>query len=307
MVRGNIPSLINTVVAAALHLLNCSEHQAFLFLREQRKAVRDLLGWIGAKIDAAELAGAPVPLLESLKSRFADRGPAGRRRCIVAEYSMMFVAGIETTAAALTFAIAEIANNVSVRDEVITEARREAEAEFDGEALTLQYPYVYHVLRETLRRHTIVPTMLREAESDQEIIGNRTGNCSGETVEIGETVDIKRGSVLRYLPVQGNMRRSIWEHPHRFDPDRFGRPLTAEQKKSHHTFGIGPQSCPGRAMAITENILILKAFFERFDLEHKPITQNISVERNVLLTIRPVGVTARVRAAAGRAEQHSQV
>ncbi len=60
-------------------------------------------------------------------------------------------------------------------------------------------------------------------------------------------------------------------------------------------------------MAITETILILKAFFERFDLEHKPITQNISVERNVLLTIRPVGVSARVRAAARRTEQRSQV
>jgi len=306
MVRGNIPSLINTVIAAALHLFNCSEHQPFLFPREQRKAVRHLLGWIGAKIDAAELAGATVPLLESLKSRFADRGPAAQRRCIVAEYSMMFVAGIETTAAALTFAIAEIANNASVCDEVIKEARREAEAEFDGEALTLRYPYIYHVLRETLRRHTIVPTMLREAESDQQIIGKRAGDDSGETVEFGETVKIKRGSVLRYLPVQGNMRRSIWEHPHRFDPDRFGRPLTAEQKKSHHTFGLGPQSCPGRAMAITETILILKTFFERFDLEHKTITQNISIERNVLLTIRPVGVSARVRAAARRTEQRSQ-
>jgi len=301
MVRGNIPSLINTVVAAVLHLLNCSEHQPFLFPREQRKAVKDLLGWIGAKIDAAELAGTPVPLLESLKSRFADRGPRAQRRCIVAEYSMMFVAGIETTAAALAFAIAEIANNASVRDEVIKEARREAEAEFDGEALRRQYPYIYHVLRETLRRHTIVPTMLREAESDQQIIGKRAGDGSDETVTI------ERGSVLRYLPVQGNMRRGIWEHPHRFDPDRFGRPLTAEQKKNHHTFGIGPQSCPLRAMAITETILILKAFFERFDLEHQPITQNISVERNVLLTIRPVGVTARVRAAARRTEQRSQV
>lgn len=294
-VRGPIPTLINGAVATLLQVLKCPQRQTFIFPKRQREAVKALTGWVGAKIDAAELQAIPIPLLESLKSRFAERRPAAQKRCIVAEYVMMLMAGIETTAASLTFAIAEIANNRAIREEVVKEARKEArneaEALFDGEGLTIQHPYLYHVLRETLRRHTIVPTMLREAGTDQEIPGKRTGDSPGETVKI------RRGSVLRYLPVQGNMRRSIWKHPHCFDPNRFAAPLTPEQKKNHHTFGIGPQSCPGRAMAITETILILKAFFERLDLEHKEITQAIRVERNALLTIRPIGVTARVRAA----------
>jgi len=296
-VRGHIPTLINGAVATVLQLLNCPQRQTFILPRQQREAVKALTGWVGAKIDHAELQAIPIPLLESLKSRFAERAPAARKSCIVAEYVMMLMAGIETTAASLTFAIAEIANNRSVRDEVVKEARKEAEAVFDGDGLTIQHPYLYHVLRETLRRHTIVPTMLREAGTDQEIPGKRAGDCPDETVKI------RRGSVLRYLPVQGNMRRSIWKHPHCFDPNRFAAPLTPEQKKNHHTFGIGPQSCPGRAMAITETILILKAFFERLDLEHKQITQVIRVERNALLTIRPIGVTARVRSARGRSAQ----
>ncbi|MGO8827952.1 MAG: hypothetical protein ACLPTZ_22160 [Beijerinckiaceae bacterium] len=45
------------------------------------------------------------------------------------------------------------------------EARREADTGHDCDVLTVQYPYLYHVFRETLRRHTIVPTMLREAET----------------------------------------------------------------------------------------------------------------------------------------------
>jgi len=161
--------------------------------------------------------------------------------------------------------------------------------------LTARYPNIYHVFRETLRRHTIVPTMLREAEADQEIAGKRTRDG------VAETVKIRQGTVLRYLPVQGNMRRSIWEQPHRFDPSRFAKPLTKEQKSNHHMFGIGPQSCPGRSMAITESILILKAFFERFDLEHQKLTQSIPIQRNALLTIRPVGVTVRIRAFRGHA------
>lgn len=290
-VRGPIPTLINAAVATLLQVLKCPQRQSFIFPKQQREAIKALSGWVSAKIDATELQAIPIPLLESLKSRFAERGPAARKRCIVAEYVMMLMAGIETTAASLTFAIAEIANNRSIREQVVKEVREEAEALCDGEGLTIQHPYLYHVLRETLRRHTIVPTMLREAGTDQEIPGKRTGDCPGETVRI------RRGSVLRYLPVQGNMRKSIWKHPHCFDPNRFAAPLTPEQKKNHHTFGIGPQSCPGRAMAITETILILKAFFERLELEHREITQAIRVERNALLTIRPIGVTVRVRAA----------
>lgn len=289
-VRGRLPTLVNGTVAAVLRLLNCSQHQHFLLPSEQRRAVRDLLAWINAKVDTTELRDAPTPFLDSLKCRFANRRAALQRRAIVAELTMMLVAGIETTAATLTFALAEIANSPTVREEIIEEVRRRAVLRNDRELLTLQYPCLYRIFRETLRRHTIVPTMLREAETDLHL---SVTSSSG----VRELIRIKRGSVLRFLPLLGNMRRSIWERPHRFDPGRFARPLTEEQRKGHHMFGLGPQSCPGRSMAVTEAILILKALFERLDIEQKDITQNIPVERNALLTIRPVGVTLRVVAA----------
>ena len=93
-VRGRIPTLVNTVVATVLHLLNCPQHQTFMFPGEQRKAVQNLLQWIGAKIDQARLDGVPTPLLNSLELRFADQPPARQRRCIVAEFTMMLIAGI---------------------------------------------------------------------------------------------------------------------------------------------------------------------------------------------------------------------
>jgi cytochrome P450 len=290
-VRGRVPILINAAVAIVLRALNRSQNQVFVFPREQRQALKDLLRWIGAKVDQARSAAVPIPLLDSLTSRFAHDAPARQKRFIVAEYAMLCVAGIDTTAATLTFAIAEITNNPAVRDAVITEARRGREDAPTSDALTGQYPHIYHVMRETMRRHTIVPNKMREAASDQEIRGKRHGSTDAE-----ETVKVKRGSVLRYVPARGNMQHTIWELPHRFDPNRFARPLTADQKKNYHTFGFGPQSCPGGAMAVTETILILQAFFERLDIEHQEITQSIPVVSNGL-TIRPVGVTARVLAA----------
>lgn len=293
LIENGIPAQINTGMGAMLSVLNLPEHQPVVIPKAQRKAVEDVLVWIGHKIDQAELANTRPPLLESLKTRFADRQPAELKRCIAAEYAMLFIAGIETTASALTFAIAEIANNPAVRDQVIREARQEPAGTPDNRTLAAQFPYLHCVFRETLRRHTIVPTMLRETETDYELSGEKPGTESGVNVRV------RKGSTLRYLPIQGHMRRSIWEDPRVFDPDRFAGPLTSEQTINYIPFGFGPQRCPGHAMATTEGILILLAFFRRFDIETKEIAQSIPVERNAVFTNRPVGVTARVYAAQG--------
>lgn len=290
-IENGMPARINKGMAAMLSVLNLPEQQPVIIPKAQRKAVEDILGWIGDKIDQAEIAKIRPPLLESLKTRFAGRQPAELKRCIAAEYAMLFIAGIETTASALTFAIAEIANNPAVRDRVIRESRQEPAGTPSNRTLTAQFPYLHCVFRETLRRHTIVPTMLRETETDYELSGEKPGTESGIHVRV------RKGSTLRYLPIQGHMRRSIWTDPRVFDPDRFAEPLTSEQTINYIPFGFGPQRCPGHAMATTEAILILLAFFKRFDIETKEIAHSIPVERNAVFTNRSIGVTARVYAA----------
>jgi cytochrome P450 len=289
-IRVGAPALINWLGAVGLRILNLSQYQRFIFPPAQRKALTHVLDWMGNQFDAPPESGSSKTMLDSLRSRFAGLSPPAERRRIAAECAMMFIAGVETTAAALTFAIAEIANNSTIRDALVAEVRRERAEPGAADGVTADYPYVYQVLRETLRRHTIVPTMLREAESDQEIRGTKPG-ADGET-----QVKVKRGTVLRYLSVQGNLRRTLWPDAHHFKPERFAEPLTAEQRRNYHTFGIGPQSCPGRLLAIAEIILILRAFFQKLELLPTALSQPIPVERTALLTIRPVGVTARVRA-----------
>jgi cytochrome P450 len=291
LLNSGVSGLINALVAATLRMAACPQRQLFLFPRRQRRAIVQLRAWIGAKIDASRRAGLKSPLLESLEQRYADLAPHRRRRCIIAEYAMMLTAGIETTAATLAFGIAEIANQPPLRDAIVQELRGSQSGSADAEALPAQFPLTYRVIRETLRRHTIVPTMLREMEQDQRLSGTdpHTG-ASG-------SVTVRRGGVLRFLPMQGNMRASIWSEPRKFNPQRFAQPLQLEQRRNFHSFGIGPQSCPGRAMALTEMILVLRAFFEHLDLEHRPISSGIAVERNLLLTVRPIGIGAAVRAA----------
>jgi cytochrome P450 len=290
-IENGIPALINTGVGAVLRALNLAAHQPVVVPKAQRRAVENIMEWISLKVDQAGRATPRPPLLDSLKTRYSGQRPAQLKRCIAAEYMMLFIAGIETTAAALTFAIVEIANNPAVREQATDEARQEPTDGYGNLSLAARYPYMHCVFRETLRRHTVVPTLLRETEAEYELSGEKRDSGSRETVQI------RKGSILRCLPIQGHMRPSIWLDPSGFDPLRFARPLTDKQAINYVPFGFGPQKCPGHAMATSEAVLILLAFFRKFDVEIKQTAQSIPVERNVLFTNRPVGVTARLYAA----------
>jgi cytochrome P450 len=285
---------INKGLGAIFAAFDAGEYQPMIFSRKQRRATDQILAWIGNRIEEVKRAGLRPPLLEQLEVRYASQRPARRKRSIVAEYAMICVAAIETTAAALTLAIAEIASDEAVRNLVVREVRQPASG-LTAQQVAARFPYLHCVFRETLRRHTIVPTLLRETEKDYTITGTHSATGSQQTIKV------PRGATLRYLPVQGHMRRTVWTEPHRFDPCRFASSLNSGQTLSYIPFGLGPQRCPGHAMATTEAILILAEFFRRFQLEAKTIVKGISLKRNVIFTNRPVGVTARIRPAGSAA------
>jgi cytochrome P450 len=192
-------------------------------------------------------------------------------------------------AASVAFAVAEIAANPEILRMVEEEARRFEWA--DGAAeLAARYPYIQAVYRETLRRHTIVPTLLRESSINLSLEGT-AGDGSPKC-----PVQMAKGAVLRYLIVAGHLSRAVWTNPNRFQPERFLTPLNGDQASHYMPFGVGPQKCPGHAMATNESTIILAELFQRFDVEPRPTPNGIPVERSAMYTNRPVGVKVRVRA-----------
>jgi cytochrome P450 len=278
---------INLAFAAFFRLLDRSERQPFLIPRPQRDAIDALLAWIGRKIETARSRGTDMPLVDALERRFAPSDASALRHCVATECAMLFTAGIETTAAALTFALAEIADEPALQARIAAEARQQQSPLAAGKSATVRFPLIHCVVQESLRRHTIVPTMLREAADDCRVHAEASG--AGEAASLA----IKRGSTLRYLLIHGHMRRGIWENPHAFDPGRFGRPLSHEQRRNYNPFGLGPQSCLGRHMAMVEATISLQALFQRLNVEHKKLSGEITVRRNALFTNRPVGVKLR--------------
>jgi cytochrome P450 len=279
--EGNVAgpvAWINRGVGAIFAAFDAGGCQPVIFSRKQRRALDRILAWIGNRIDEVKGTGLRPPLLEQLEVRYAGQSPARQKRSIVAEYAMICVAGIETTASVLTLAIAEIAADDAVRDRVVREARQPPASGLTAQQVAARFPYLHCVFRETLRRHTIVPTLLRETGENYTVTGTHPATASQQAI------NVPQGATLRYLPVQGHMRRTVWTEPHRFDPCRFVGSLNSEQTLNYIPFGLGPQRCPGHAMATTESILILAEFFRRFELEAKAIANGVPLQRNVIFT-----------------------
>jgi cytochrome P450 len=276
---------VNRWIGAMLDLFNKQHYQPVLFPVRQHRAVKALLAWIVAKLESTEQQNADAsPVLAALRTRFAGNSPGATTRLIAAEYAMMFIAGIETTAAAATFTLSEIANDKTILERVVAEATRDGADPNGAMPDPHRFPYIHQVFQEALRRSTIVPTILRRSA--------RPDTVSGAAIPAHATY---RALVSRF-----HRKADVWARPGQFDPDRFSAPLSAEQKANYMPFGSGPNVCMGREIASAEAILTIAAFFQHLEIEHGTLQRVARKDtwRTAIDTIRPKHVTAGVRARA---------
>lgn len=194
-------------------------------------------------LDYDDIAGA---ILEARD----DAGAPFTREGLIDQLGVFFLAGHETTASSLTWAFFIL----SQRPDVVARIRDEVQTVVgDGPVLlehTKRMPYVRNVFREVLRLYPPITFLPRVAGRDTEIAGRR----------------VKRGTMLMIAPWSMHRHVKLWEHPDRFDPDRF----LPEREKDHVPgaylpFGSGPRICVGAAFATIETALILARLVRRFD------------------------------------------
>jgi unspecific monooxygenase len=293
--RGAL-SAINVAMAFVLRRIGLARNQKILFSNTRNRAISSLLDWIGEVIDQQKAGGGESPLIDALEQRYASCDPRDRKVRVVAECAMLFIAGIETTAAALTFTFAELCQDADLSRQAAEEARAFDPA--DMRDIAKACPHLNAVLQETLRRHTIVPTMLRDAAEAIELDAETEVKIGAARIIIARSPKIvaRRGATLRYFPLQSHLRRQVWKNPLSFDPRRFACPFSAEQRDHYAPFGIGPQMCLGRNMAMIESLMLLVAILRRFDILPIRFETPIRVERNAVFTNRPVGVIVKLRA-----------
>ncbi len=200
----------------------------------------------------ASRAGSGDLLGMLMAARDEDNGEGMSDRQLRDEVMTLVLAGHETTANALAFALHLVAHHPEVQrrlhDEVVAALGDRAPRFEDLPRL----PYTERVVQESLRLYPPAWCFEREALADDEIDG----------------FHVPAGSMVAVCPFTLHRAERYWPEPERFDPDRFsperseGRP-----KQAFLPFGDGPRVCIGKAFAMMEAKIILATVAQRFRLE----------------------------------------
>jgi len=183
---------------------------------------------------------------------------------------LFFLAGHETSATALTWALYEMAKNPEVqkkaREEVITIVGKNKTPSWDD---LNKLEYIHMILKETLRLWDPVIAISRSTDK-QVTIGN---------------YKIPKDTLVMLSLYSIHHHPDIWPEPYKFDPERF----TQDNSQNRHPyawlpFSAGPRSCLGNKFSLLEMKLTLALILQKFQFELDP-TYKLEIDRNI--TIRP--------------------
>jgi cytochrome P450 len=184
------------------------------------------------------------------------------------EIMTLFMAGHETTANALTWALYLLALHPAIDERVAVAARAG-----DGE-------YVGRVVKEVLRLYPPAWIIGREALRD---------------VTLADGSVIPQGTTVFAAPLLMHRRADYFDDPDRFDPDRWLGPDPAPF--SYIPFGGGARRCIGEEFAMRETGIVLGQLVRRYRFVLAP---GAHVGVAPLVTLRPDGPVRMVASARPR-------
>jgi cytochrome P450 len=175
------------------------------------------------------------------------------------QIATMIVAGHETTAAALFWALYLVAAHPQAQAAIAAEAAAlDLGPEGAAEALS-RLVYTRAVVHEALRLYPPAFTIVRQAVAADEAGG----------------VPIPAAGVVLISPWVLHRYRLLWPAPEAFDPGRFLPGAPAPDRFAYLPFGIGPRVCIGAQFALTEAVLVLASLVREFDVvrvDDAPVT-----------------------------------
>jgi cytochrome P450 len=201
---------------------------------------------------------------------------------ILANASMLVLAGSDTTASLLSGAMYWIMRTPRVMEKLVAEVTTAFERESDITALSVvaKLPYLNAVLEESLRRYPPVPSLLaRVAVEDDTVI-------SGVHVSKGVLVSVHQSS--SYWTARNFAR------PHEFLPERWlpeakepGSEFYHDNRAVLQPFSTGPRNCVGRNLAYVEMRLVVSKLLWNFQFDLCPESSRWNDQRSFLLWAKP--------------------
>ena len=239
--------------------------------KRTRHAARTIRERIGAMCDARlqDIANGTAPddlATKIMTTADPQTGETLSRDEMVDQVAIFFLAGHETSASALAWALYLLATHPEAQQRAAEEAATlPARAQM---ADLSRLPFLRDVFRETLRLYPPVPMMVREA-TQAERFRNRS---------------VPRGAQIVLSPWHLHRHTRLWQDPDAFLPDRWQTEAArCSAREAYIPFSSGPRVCTGAGFAMLEGVLMLATVLRAFRLEALPHKMPVPVAH---LTVR---------------------
>ena len=168
---------------------------------------------------------------------------------MVDQVAIFFLAGHETSASALAWAMYLVATHPDWQDRLAKEAQVIDQCDF---AVMGQLRQSRDVFREALRLYPPVPMMVREASCPATFRGRQ----------------VARGAQVVISPWHLHRHERLWDNPDGFDPARWHSENGKKcQREAYLPFSAGARVCPGAGFAMVEGPLILSRILRDYRIE----------------------------------------
>lgn len=207
----------------------------------------------------------PGDLLDMLLHSTYEDGTHMEDDQLVDEILVLFIAGHETTANALSFAAQLMAHHPATIEKVRAEITQVEEETLMSELMAS--PYLKQCVEETLRLYPPAYVTDRVAlDADQ---------C--------EDIAIEKESIWLVSFYEMHRRKDLWDNPEAFEPNRFDPEKAKTYRDFYFPFGAGPRMCVGNNFAMMEMMLVIRRMVERFEIS----TVQDHIDYHPLITLKP--------------------
>lgn len=204
-----------------------------------------------------------------MQARDEISGETLSRQQLRDESLILFLAGHETSANALTWTFYALGQNQAIVDKILQESDNQLLTKSIDFSDLPKLSYLLQVIKESMRMYPPAWLMSRQAIDDDAIDG----------------FHIPRGMNINLFLYGIHNSAKYWENPHLFLPERFNEENQNKQTAfSYFPFGGGQRMCIGNNFAMYEIQIILVELLRNFKFE---LLDNQIIEKEALVTLRP--------------------
>jgi len=201
-----------------------------------------------------------------LQARYEDGSPMAQKQ-LIDEVLILFTAGHETTANALSFTLFLLAKHPEIQERIYQEVTLIDLDEGDLLQHILKLKFTKQTIEEAMRLYPPGYIIDRIAIEDDEFEGKK----------------ICKDTLLLMSIYEVHRYNNFWESPKTFDPDRFDPDTKKDYSDYYYPFGAGPRMCVGNNFAMYEMILTVTEILKKY----KVSTHLETVEINPMITLKP--------------------